>query len=208
MIVTITGQDGSGKTTLLEQLVAAFESPRVTSMRLPVSTFVNTSLTISGAGTPMGDKHTDRLIFALDNRMAHYKFQELLQKHDVIFCQRGWMDSFIHGAVQGYNYEQTAELTRVADLVPSHCSIYLNCEPTVAYERIANDPLADKFETPEYMKEQYHETKQFYDALDTHEVLQSIFREPRLYIDTTKLTPEETFSQAHAFITASLAKGQ
>lgn len=215
MIVTITGMDGSGKTTLIYDLLKAFSHPpppkgnlRATSLHLPDSPFVNEALQISGAGTPMGDKHTDRLIFALDNRLAHYKLCDLLASYDIVFCQRGWMDSFIHGAVQGYNYEQTAALTHANDLMAPVCSIYLNCDPAIAYERIANDPLADKFETLDYMKEQHNETRAFYDALAYNNVLKDIFSESRIYIDTTDLTTRETFTQAYDFINSCISNPQ
>ena len=72
--------------------------------------------------------------------------------------------------------------------------IHLNADPVVAFERIKNDPDADKFETLEYIKNQAKATEKVY-----HELLKgnpdlSAFKGiPNIYIDTTNITCEETF---------------
>jgi thymidylate kinase len=200
MIIVVTGQDGAGKTTLVSDLVSFFNDKRVTKLHLPISDFTHEALNISGNGMPMADVHTDRLIFALDNRLANYRIKELQRDYDVIILQRGWMDSFIHGAVQGYEYADIESLTRVDQLISPTCSIYLNCAPDVAYERIEKDINKDKFETKQYMKDQFKETKKFYNALSTEASLAKIFKEPKTYIDTTYIEPSDTFIQARQFV--------
>jgi len=63
-IIVVSGMDGAGKTTLIQNLMKYFAPLRTEHVHLPYSTFVNSALTVSGQGTPLGDPWTDRLIFA------------------------------------------------------------------------------------------------------------------------------------------------
>lgn len=111
------------------------------------------------------------------------------------------MDSLILGATQGYAYEQIIKLMRLHDLPKPTCSIYLNCDPEVAYKRIESGPAdKDKFETPEFMDRQALETERFYAMLDCDPMLKGYFQEYRTYIDTTKLAPQEVLAKALTFL--------
>lgn len=73
--------------------------------------------------------------------------------------------------------------------------IHLNADPQVAFERIKDDPDADKFETIEYVKKQAEATKRAYEELKRENPALSAFKGiPNVYIDTTNLTTDETFS--------------
>ncbi len=116
-IIVITGMDGVGKTTLIKALSRFFVPQRVTNIHLPYADFVRSALATSGDGTPLGDPWTDRLIFALDNRLVAYKVRELEKaaEYDILLLQRGWMDSYIHGAGQSFSYEAITSLVHPAD---------------------------------------------------------------------------------------------
>lgn len=199
-LIVITGIDGAGKTTLQEDLLRALTREKSTRLHLPHSGFVHGALQTSGNNQPFADPWTDRLIFALDNRLVGYELVKMTDEYSCLIAQRGWMDSFIGGAVQGYNYECIADLTRVEELPKPYCTIYLNCDAEVAYERIVADPHRDKFETLEYMKKQFHETRNFYNSLSTNPMLSKLFPEKTFYIDTTELTQAETFKEASGFL--------
>lgn len=177
---------------------------RTEHMHLPYSPFVNPALAISGQGTPLGDPWTDRLIFALDNRLTAYKLKalEAAGSTDVLVMQRGWMDSYVFGATQGIDYETITSLVHPADLPKATCSIYLNCEPSVAYERIRKDQKADKFEKLAFMQNQHRETQRFYKALEHDATLSKIFDEPRFYLDTTTLSMDEVELRVVNFLKA------
>lgn len=75
--------------------------------------------------------------------------------------------------------------------------IHLNANPVVAFNRIKNDPDADKFETLEYIRKQAESTKKAYDSLLNEDPALSAFKGiPNIYIDTTNLTCQETFEIA------------
>ena len=79
-----------------------------------------------------------------------------------------------------------------------HCTIraHFNADPRVAYLRICDDPLGDKFETSDYMQRQYEETLNLHRALVSEDSeLEAFADEIQLYLDTTKLTLEETFEK-------------
>lgn len=197
--------DGAGKTTLIQNLMKYFAPLRTEHVHLPYSTFVNSALTVSGQGTPLGDPWTDRLIFALDNRLTAYQIRSLeaAGSTDVLIMQRGWMDSYIYGATQGIDYDTITNLVRPADLPKATCGVYLNCDPRIAYERIKHDKKADKFETLLFMQAQYQETKRFYKALEHDATLSKIFDEPRFYLDTTYFSIDDVILSAVNFLKAN-----
>ena len=191
--IVVSGMDGAGKTTLIQRLAKQFTPLRTECIHLPSSSFVNSALATSGQGTPLGDPWTDRLIFALDNRLTAYQIRalEAAGATDVLLMQRGWMDSYIYGSTQRVDYGTITNLVRPTDLPKPTCSIYLNCDPTIAYERIRNSKKVDKFETLAFMQAQYRETKRFYESLEHDAILGKIFDEPRFYLDTTALSTDE-----------------
>jgi thymidylate kinase len=185
-IIVVSGMDGAGKTSLCDSLATFFAPKKVARLHLPYSTFSMSALAISGDGSAFGDPWTDRLIFALDNRLVAYKIQQLRKEgYDYLIMQRGWMDSFVAGAVQGFSYEQIHELLHTYDLPRVDCTVHLNCTPDVAYGRIKDDRDGDKYETPEYLNDQYKETLRFYESTQQDSFIKELFPEEHLYIDTT-----------------------
>ncbi len=204
--ITITGLDGSGKTTLvraLSQELGGFH------FRLPYHQFVGQFLGLSGAGSAFGDVHTDRLLFATDARLTNSLIREWRRTYPLLVSQRGWMDNFIFGAVQGISYQEANELLRPAELERPSAIIYLIAEPQVAFTRIAMDPHADKYETPDFIAEQYRETLRFYESVNTGlQVLAAFADIPAMCIDTTTKTSETVLQEARAFVTSALSTSQ
>lgn len=161
---------------------------------------VNDLLNISGDGEPMKDRYTDRLIFALDNRILGTRIRQWQSsgEFDLILSQRGFFDSFVHGAVQGYSYGQIAELNQIDDLPKCTIMIHLCADSNIAYKRIQDDPDADKFETPTYMRKQEEETRKgFYELTQENNTdLSAFWGIKNFFIDTTELTTDETFELA------------
>lgn len=196
----VTGLDGSGKTTLVKDLSKTLPG-KVLTFRLPHFDFVLPSLKISGDGTSHGDSYTDRLLFAADARLTSTLIRTWRNEYDFLVSQRGWMDNFIFAAVQGYSYEETARLLRLEDLEMPDLIIYLNANPMVAFERIKDDAKADKYETLEFMKQQAVETTAFWEAVNHRDsALTPLFGVPSIFIDTTNITPEETFKKVQEFL--------
>ena len=125
----------------------------VMDFKLPFDKHLLELLNVIGMGLPYGDNYTDRLLFALDNRIIGNAYVPMWQKnYDVLISQRGFLDSFVHGAVQGFSYQEIDKMNRTEELAKCDCIIHLNASPEVAFERIKNDPDADKFETLEYIQ--------------------------------------------------------
>lgn len=201
--IVVTGLDGSGKTTLVDNLEKHFTSLglRVLRTRSPHDKYlVKDLLNVSGDGEPMKDRYTDRLIFALDNRILGTRIRqwERSGEYDLILSQRGFFDSFVHGAVQGYSYREIADLNHIEDLPRCTVMIHLCADSAVAYARISGDPDADKFETPAYMRRQEAETRRGYRELKKHENpdLSAFDGTKNYFIDTTELSTCETFELA------------
>ncbi|WP_082951444.1 AAA family ATPase [Mycobacterium sp. 852002-51057_SCH5723018] len=201
--ITITGLDGSGKTTLLQDLVGELGGFQ---FRLPYHQFVRQFLNVSGAGTAFGDVHTDRLLFAADARLTNCLIGEWRQSHPLLLSQRGWMDNFIFGAVQGVSYEEADELLRPSELERPSAIIYLTAEPQVAFSRIAADRNGDKYETLDFIAEQHRETSRFYESVKAGlQVLAPFAGIPAIFIDTTTKTRETVLREGRAFLARTLA---
>jgi thymidylate kinase len=198
--ITITGLDGSGKTTLLRALseeLGGFQ------FRLPYHGFVREFLNVSGRGTAFGDVHTDRLLFATDARLTNCRIQGWRHTHPILLSQRGWMDNFIFGAVQGVTYEQTDRLLRPSELERPSAIVYLTADPQVAYSRIAADQFGDKYETPDFIAVQRRETLRFYESVSAGlKILAPFAGIPTILIDSTTKAPATVLDDARTFLTS------
>ena len=197
--IVITGLDGSGKSTLVARLA---EERGARQFRLPYHAFVRPFLAQSGAGLPFGDVHTDRLLFALDARLANYAIREFRHAGVDLVSQRGWMDNFIFGAVQGVAYEQTEVMLRSAELERPTAHIFLIAESVVALSRIEGSAYRDKYETAEFIALQYRETKRFFAAVkEGVPALKSFADIPAILIDTSHMSQQELHANALRFLT-------
>lgn len=191
--VVVSGLDGSGKTTLVDNLEKWMteQKLRVKRSRLPHDDYlVHQLLDVST------NPYTDRMLFALDNRIfaERYRDWQKSNDYDVILTQRGFLDSFVHGAVQGYSYSWISELNRVSDLPKCDVIIHLVAEAETAYQRIKDDPDADKFEYIEYIRKQEVETRRVYYEVKRKNVdLEHFHNAVNIYVDTTEMTTDETF---------------
>jgi thymidylate kinase len=204
--IVITGLDGTGKTNLVKGLAKDYGRGAFT-FHLPYSDFVIPSLKISGEGKPFGDVHTDRLIFATDVRLTNHHLRRWREENSVVISQRGWMDNFIHGKVQGFSYQETLSSLRVEEMERATAIIYLNADPLTAYSRIKDDHDGDKYETLEYIKKQAKETENFFKAVKKQDPSLDCFQGiPSVFYDTTKMTKKETKEQAKLFLKSVLKK--
>ena len=201
--VVVTGLDGSGKTTLVDNLEKFFQekNQRVKRTRSPHDEYLtHTLLNVAGSGSPDKDSYTDRTIFMLDNRILGSRIEQWRNsgEFDMILSQRGFFDAFVHGKVKNYPYRVTADFNRVWELPKCQVMIHLVANAETAFERIKDDPDADKFETIEYIRIQEQETRKGYEALvrKNDSALSHFFDCINIYIDTTNLTTEETFEIA------------
>jgi len=201
--IVVTGLDGSGKTSLIDNLEKLFTENglRVKRFRSPHDDYlVHTLLNVSGDGEPMKDRYTDRLIFALDNRILGTRIRHwsTSDDYDILLSQRGFFDSFVHGAVQGYSYHEIASLNQIDDLPQCTVMVHLCADSTVAYNRIKDDDDMDKFETPAYIRRQEFETRRGYRALtqEDNADLSAFKGIKNFFIDTTELTSDEVFCLA------------
>ena len=198
--IVITGLDGTGKTTLKKDLTWYFRGRELTTkdFKLPYDTHLLSLLDVIGGGLPYKDNYTDRMLFALDNRLVGTAYVPMWQKnYDILISQRGYFDSFVHGAVQGFSYESVEEINKTKDLAKCDVMIHLNADPEVAFNRIKDDPDADKFETLEYIRKQSYETKRGYEELlKGNKSLKSFETAENIFIDTTYLSTDETYEIA------------
>lgn len=198
----MTGLDGAGKSTLVDSLAARSGARR---FRLPYNDFVRSALARSGNGSPFGDVHTDRLLFALDARLANYAIREWRQSGLELVSQRGWMDNFIFGAVQGVSYEKTEAMLRSFELERATAHIYLVADPDIALARLAAAEHRDKFETAEFIASQHGETLRFYQAARAS-LLPAFAAVPSILIDTSAMTEDQVCAEACEFLRAVEAK--
>lgn len=192
--IVVSGLDGSGKTTLVDNLERYFLGTMKQSVkrdRLPHDPYLVGTLLDKSTS-----KYTDRMLFALDNRLFAEEYQKWSNsgEYDVVLTQRGFLDSFVHGAVQGFSYSFIAELNRISELPKCHVIVHLVAEAETAYARIKDDPLADKFEYLEYIRKQETQTRRAYRELqEGNKDLEHFKNAINIYVDTTQLSTDETF---------------
>lgn len=198
--IVVTGLDGSGKTNLVNSLAEHYRAKglRVATAHLPFDTHLQKEV------LPMLKySYSDRLLFALDNRIFASHLMSWLYQYDVIISQRGWFDSFVHGAVQGYDYSFIAELNKVEELPKCDYMVHLVCTAAESWSRIRNDPDADKFEYPTYLAKQEAATRDAYRKLIERDPdLHAFWNAVNTMIDTTEITMEETFQKSLQFLDA------
>lgn len=191
--IVVSGLDGSGKTTLVDNLERWMKenNKRVMRSRLPHDEYlVKNLLNVSN------DSYTDRMLFALDNRIfaEHFKKWQESQEFDFIITQRGFLDSFVHGAVQGYSYSWIADLNQIQTLPKCDIIIHMVAEAETAYARIKDDPDADKFEYLTYIRRQEAETRRAYRELEKKNGdLAHFSNATNIYVDTTQMSTDEVF---------------
>ena len=196
--IVVTGLDGSGKTHLVDWLALATRSQK---FHLPYHDFVRACLARSGDGSQFGDVHTDRLLFALDGRLANYQIRQWRAAGVSLVSQRGWTDNFVFGAVQGVSYEETEELLRSYELERASAYIHLIAEPHAAFERIKNDPEHDKYETADFLVPQHGETMRLFDeVMRKNPTLREFHDIPAVLIDTTAKSNAEICDEARRFL--------
>lgn len=195
--IVVTGLDGSGKTTFKNRLVGYLKSKghKTQNFKSPYDKHLLGLLDVSGEGLPWKDNYSDQLIFMLDNRMLSYYVRDWKEKHEYLVSQRGFIDSFVHGVCRGFSYQETDQMMRTSELEKCDVMIHFNCDPRVAFQRICEDPEADKFETLEYIKMQAKSTKDVYDALvaGTEPAFDAFKGCTNIYVDTTHLSMDGTF---------------
>lgn len=196
--IVVTGLDGSGKTSLVSNLTSWLSEEK--KLKVKRDRFPHDRYLVKDLLDKSKDRYTDRLLFALDNRLFGTELAEIIEsgKYDFIVTQRGFLDSFVHGAVQGFSYSWIGELNQIADLPKCDIMIHMVCEARTAYSRICNDPDADKFEYPAYIDKQERETRKAYAEVmsGTNPDLEHFKCSKNLYIDTTQMSIDEVFDLA------------
>lgn len=197
--LVVTGLDGAGKTHLVNNLAEYYRSQglRVQTAHLPYDKHLGVEVL-----PKLKSSYSDRLLFALDNHIFAAQLEEWEHEYDLIISQRGWFDSFVHGAVKGYSYRFIGKLNQVDKLPKADVMIHLVASAQVAYERIKDDPDADKFEYPDYIREQEVETRRGFDELVGHRnpQLHAFWSAKNFLIDTTWLSIDQTLSQTQIWL--------
>ena len=196
--IACSGLDGSGKTTLVDNLYDWLTNEKGLSVykdRLPHDRYLIAELLNKSK-----DSYTDRLLFALDNRIFGTKLRDILKsgEYDIVLTQRCFLDSFVHGSVQGYSYPWIEDLNRTSELPRTDVIIHMVAEAKTAYSRICDDPDADKFEYPAYMRKQEIETRRAYaECLAGNNTdLEPFNKAEHFCIDSTRKSIEDVFECA------------
>ncbi len=193
--IVVTGLDGSGKTSLVSNLTSWLSEEK--KLKVKRDRFPHDRYLVKDLLDKSKDRYTDRLLFALDNRLFGTELAEIIEsgEYDIVITQRGFLDSFVHGSVQGFSYSWIGELNQIADLPKCDIMIHMVCEARTAYSRICNDPDADKFEYPAYIDKQERETRRAYAEVisETNPDLEHFKDCQNLYIDTTQMSIDEVF---------------
>lgn len=196
--LAVTGLDGSGKTHLVANLADHYREKgfSVQTAHLPYDTHLDFEVL-----PKLKQPYADRLLFALDNYIFDAQYKAWETEYDLIITQRCYFDSFVHGAVQGYDYDFIGSLMQIENLHTPNVMIHLVCSAATAYARIKDDPDADKFEYPAYIRKQEIQTRRGYDELMYGNLdLFAFSSVSNTLIDTTYMTIPETFDESIRYL--------
>ena len=197
----ITGQDGSGKTSLRDGL-AEYLSDRgktVITAKSPCDRYLVHLLNNAISQNGYEDWYTEQMLFSFaDGLLSNYMIQ-LRGYCDFFICQRGPIDQYAHGVTRsGKSYSEIYNIQRPERLAMFNMYIHLNCDATVAWERICEDEGKDRYEYPEYFERQVVNTKKLYDDImnGSQKELDFLRESYNIYIDTTNMTISDVLSKA------------
>ena len=199
--ICITGQDGSGKTSLRDG-IADFFSERgrtVITAKSPCDKHLVHLLNNAISQDGYDDWYTEQMLFSFaDGLLSNYMLQ--LKGHcDYFVCQRGPVDQYAHGITRSRKtYSEIYNIQRPDRLAKFDMNIHLNCEASVAWERICDDEGKDRYEYPEYFERQVKNTKQLYEDIMTgcQQELDFLRDSHNVYIDTTNMTIPDVLKEA------------
>lgn len=164
--ICVTGIDGTGKTSLCSYLTS--QLPGATFMKIPYFDWLRDMLKLSGKNTPLGDVHTDTLLFSACNRLEMDLIRERLQQASFLVTQRSWLDNFPYRKVQGLSYVQSKSFQQPDNFLFPDVIIFLKTDYKTAFDRIRGTG-GDKYEEEEFMRRLQKEFDAFIDILPTDE---------------------------------------
>lgn len=210
--ISITGQDGAGKTSLRDGLAKYFSDGEnvVVTAKSPCDKHLVNLLNNAVSQDGYEDWYTEQMLFSFaDGLLSNYMMQ--LDGHcDFFVCQRGPIDQYAHGVTRsGKKYSQIYKIQQPERLAKFDMYIHLNCDATVAWERICNDEGKDRYEYPEYFERQVKNTKKLYDDIikGYYKELNFLRTSKHIYIDTTELTIKQVLEKAIREVNYFLKKG-
>lgn len=194
--ISITGQDGSGKTTLRNSLADSLANNGFSVIigKSPCDKHVVDLLNNAISQYGYEDWYTEQLLFSfMDGVLSNY-MRQMTGKYDYFICQRGPIGQYAHGVTRsGKSFSVIHDIQKPERLEKFDAYIHLNCEPWVAWERLADDPNKDRYETFEYFQRQSPNTRILYEKIihSNEPELDFLRSSAHLYIDTTLLSTEE-----------------
>lgn len=198
--ISVTGQDGAGKTNLRDNLAEyfSFNGSTVITAKSPCDAYLVKLLNNAISQNGYNDWRTEQALFDFaDGLLSNYMVQ--LNGHcDYFICQRGPIDQYAHGITRsGKTYETIYNSQNPERLAKFDIYIHMNCDPKIAWERVAADEGKDRYEYPEYFERQVKNTRKLYQDIISkkYKELSFLNTSRHIYIDTTDLTINQTFKK-------------
>lgn len=155
LFISFEGIDGAGKSTHIETLAAAFRAQgrEVVLTREPGGTPLAEQLRNLVLNQPMDALTESLLVFAARRDHIQNVIAPALAAGKVVLCDRFTDATFAYqGAGRGFDLGVLKQLenwvqTRDSGLLQPHFTLWFDCPPTVAAQRLAKARAADRFES-------------------------------------------------------------
>lgn len=198
--ICISGQDGSGKTNLRDGIAdyLSQKGKSVITAKSPCDKYLVYLLNNAISQDGYEDWYTEQMLFSFaDGLLSNYMIQ--LNGHcDYFICQRGPVDQYAHGITRsGKTYSEIYNIQRPDRLAKFDMIVHLNCDASVAWERICDDEGKDRYEYPEYFERQVKNTKRLYEDIMNgfQPELEFLRDSENIYIDTTNMTIQDVLKK-------------
>lgn len=200
----VTGQDGSGKTSLRDNLAKYYsdKGELVITSKSPCDPHLVDLLNNAISQKGYEDPYTEQLLFSFCDGLLSNYMHSLNYHCDYFICQRGPLDQYAHGSIRSkLGFEEIHDIQRPNRLMKFSAYIHLNCRADVAWRRVFDDPYKDRYEFPEYFKQQVQNTKKVFEEVQKENPFLSFAKDAEhFYLDTTELSIENVFNSVVKYL--------
>lgn len=194
-LILVEGLEGAGKSSFISKLQDYLNRKEISQIctrepgGTPIAEAIREVFKADYPSEKMDVKTELMLLYAARNQTMNYIIKPHLNTTDIIISDRSWLTSFAYQ--QKVDTEDFLQIHNfvMKDMPDADFVIYLDVEPEVGMERARTRGALDRIEKNEM--DFFHAARARY-----HEIIDEVFPDKRIIIDTTNISPDEVFDAA------------
>tara|TARA_B100000749_G_scaffold280829_1_gene279100 strand:+ start:1600 stop:2490 length:891 start_codon:yes stop_codon:yes gene_type:complete len=194
-LILIEGLEGAGKSSFISKLQDYLEKNEISTVctrepgGTPIAEAIRETFKADYLPEKMDVKTELMLLYAARNQTMQYIIKPHINTTDIIISDRSWLTSFAYQ--QKVDTEDFLLIHNfvMKDMPEADFVIYLDVKPEVGMARARTRGELDRIEKNEI--EFFHTARSRY-----QEIINDVFPEKHVTIDTTNISPDEVFNSA------------